>query len=304
MPFLESSLIKKLAEQQGFLACGIAEAEELTQEQTTLSEWLAKGYQGEMGYMQNHFEKRTNPVLLVDGAKSVVVFLYNYFPSEKQNAEAPKVAKYAYGNDYHFVIKSKLNDLLQKFKEINPEIEGRVFVDSAPVMERQWAVRAGLGWLGKNTLLLRKQTGSYFFIGSIISNIESQYDSPVTEHCGTCTACIEACPTDAFVKEGVLDASKCISYLTIELKDEIPEEFNNKTENWVFGCDICQEVCPWNRFAEPHEEPEFKPLYNWLEWNRADWQNLDSETFNKTFKHSAMKRAGLKKILASLNFNE
>lgn len=304
MPFIDQKLIKSIAEKHGFLACGIAKAVELKEERVKLNEWLSRGYHGEMSYMKNHFEKRINPTLLVEGSKSVIVFLYNYFPSQKQTDKAPKVARYAYGKDYHFVVKDKLNKVLQELQQLNKEIEGRVFADSAPVMERQWAVKAGLGWIGKNTLLLRKQSGSYFFIGSIISNIESEYDQQTTSHCGTCTACIDACPTSAFTEEGVLDASKCISYLTIELKNDIPEGFKNKTEDWIFGCDICQEVCPWNSFATPHSEKEFEPETEWLNWNTEDWMNLPKEKFNEVFKNSAIKRAGFNKLKTSLKFNE
>lgn len=299
MIFLDSNIIKSKAKELGFLDAGIVKAEKLELEETNLSAWLDKGYHGKMGYMENHFEKRLDPTLLVENANSVIVLLYNYFPSKQQNLDAPKIAKYAYGKDYHFVIKEKLNTLLIELQKINPEIEGRFFVDSAPVMERQWAQRAGLGWLGKNTLLLQKQRGSYFFIASLITNVQSNYDTPTTDHCGNCTACLDACPTNAFEQAGVLNASKCISYLTIELKESIPQEFHNKMEDWIFGCDICQDVCPWNRFSEPHSEPLFEAEGEWLNWTREDWKALSREKFNQTFKNSPLKRAGFDKIIDS-----
>ena len=302
---LYTQKIKEEASRLGFLACGVAKARYLEEEAPRLEQWLSQNYQGEMAYLANHFDKRLDPQKLVPGSKSVVSLLYNYFPSEVQSDEAaPKIAKYAYGEDYHFVIKRKLKDLLAFIQEEIGEVEGRVFVDSAPVMERIWAKEAGLGWLGKNTLLLNKKEGSFFFLAEIILDLDLVYDSPIqTDHCGTCTRCIDACPTEAILAPNLLDASKCISYLTIELKEAIPPNFSGQMENWAFGCDICQDVCPWNRFSKPHQEEAFKPHDDLLEMSSGDWHEMTEEVFRKVFKKSAVKRtkyAGLKRNLSFL----
>lgn len=287
----------------GFDMVGVSKAEKLDEEARQLESWLNKNHQGQMGWMANHFDKRVDPRLLVPGAKSVISLLYNYFPKEEQHEEgAPKIARYAYGEDYHFVIKKKLKTLLKWLQDEVGQISGRCFVDSAPVMERQWAERSGLGWLGKNTLLIHPRKGSYFFLAELIIDLELPVDHPIKDYCGTCTRCIDACPTDAISQEGyLLDASKCISYLTIELKDEIPEAFQDKMEGWAFGCDICQEVCPWNRFSTPHKEPAFDPHPDLLSMKEREWHEITEEVFNIIFKKSAVKRtkySGLKRNLA------
>lgn len=278
------------------MACGVATARRLDEEEDRLKEWLGRGYQGEMAYLERNIDKRLDPRLLVPGAKTVITFLYNYFPQDEQQRGAPSIARYARGEDYHRVIKDKLYNLVTRLEEQAGKISGRIFVDSAPVMERQWAALAGLGWIGKNSLLLRKGTGSWFFIGSLISDLDIAPDTPVTDHCGSCTACMEACPTQAIVADGVVDASKCISYLTIELKDPIPQEFHNNLSGWAFGCDICQEVCPWNRFSEPNQEPRFQPLNQWPAWDTGTWQNLTEEQFTDTFGQSAITRTGFVRL--------
>lgn len=253
--------------------------------------------------MANHFDKRLDPTKLVPGAKSVISLMYNYYPEQtQQDPNAPKIARYAYGTDYHFVIKDKLREMMQLIEDELGEINGRVFVDSAPVMERSWAKLSGLGWTGKHTLLINKGSGSYYFLAEIISDLELEYDGPVKDYCGTCTACIDACPTDAITPYEV-DASKCISYLTIELKDEIPQEFKGQMKNWAFGCDICQEVCPWNRFARPHNEPEFHPKDKLMQMDETEWHEITEEVFREVFKRSPVKRtkyAGLKRNLKFL----
>ncbi len=293
--------LRKLSEKYGFIAVGVAAARKLHEEEDRLKNWLEKGYHGSMQYMENHFEKRLDPTLLVPGAKSVICFLYNYFPEGKQNPEAPKVAKYAWGEDYHKVIKDKLYELVAELQTASGPMEGRIFVDSAPVMERQWASLAGLGWTGKNSLLLRKGVGSYFFIATIVCNLEIEPDEPTGSHCGTCTACIDACPTQAIVQDGVVDASKCISYLTIERKSDIPKAFQLHMEDYVFGCDICQDVCPWNHFSAPNTEPRFD-AGDWINWDNIAWQNMDEITFDKHFQKSAVTRAGFTKIRKNLEF--
>ena len=293
--------LRELSEKYGFIAVGVAAARKLSKEEDRLKTWLEKGYHGTMHYMENHFEKRLDPTLLVPGAKSVICFLYNYFPAEKQNPDAPKVAKYAYGEDYHRVIKDKLHDLVAELETAAGPVEGRIFVDSAPVMERQWAALAGLGWTGKNSLLLRKGVGSYFFIATIVCDLDIEPDAPTTSHCGTCTACIDACPTQAIVQEGVIDASKCISYLTIERKSDIPQTFQPNMENYIFGCDICQDVCPWNQFSTVHTEPRFD-AGEWIHWDKSAWQNMDERTFDTYFQESAVTRAGFTKIQKNLEF--
>lgn len=301
-----SALIKKEAERLGFLACGISKAEFLEDEAPRLESWLKNNYQGELYYMENNFDKRLDPRLLVDDAKSVISLSYNYFTEEKQQDPlAPKLSKYAYGTDYHFVIKDKLKELLLFIQEHIGEVSGRAFVDSAPVLDKAWAERAGLGWIGKHSLLLSKQKGSFFFLSELIVDLELEYDSRIqTDHCGTCTKCIDACPTDALLDNKTVDASKCISYLTIELKESIPTSFSGKMDNWMFGCDICQDVCPWNRFSIQHQEPLFNPHPDLLGMTKQDWEEITEDTFKKIFKKSAVKRtkyAGLKRNITFLN---
>jgi epoxyqueuosine reductase len=288
----------------GFLACGFSKVGPLEQERVFLNEYLQKGYHVKMKYMENHFEKRLDPGLLVEGSKSVVSVLYNYFTDKKQaDTEAPVISRYAYGKDYHLVVKEKLNQLLAWIKLISGTAKGRVFVDSAPILEKAWAQKAGLGWIGKNGNLLNKEFGSYFFIGEILLSIELEYNQvPVKNYCGQCTRCIDACPTKAIVAPAVVDGSRCISYLTIELKDEIPHEFIGKMKNRVFGCDICQEVCPFNKKAVEHSEPDFMPMEGLLEMLANDWHTMDENTFEKFFEHSAVKRTKYKGLLKNLLF--
>lgn len=300
-----AQFIKAKATELGFSFCGIAKAEYLDKEAPLLEHWLNKDMHGQMGYMANHFDKRLDPTKLVEGAKSVVTFLYNYYPKQDlAKTNNYKLAKYAYGTDYHFVIKEKLKALTESIHEEIGEVSGRAFVDSAPVMERVWAQKSGLGWIGKNSLLLNKGNGSFFFIAELIIDLELEIDGPVTDHCGTCTACIDACPTEAIPSPYVVDGSKCISYFTIELKDEIPDEVKGKFENWMFGCDICQDVCPWNRFSSPHQESQFFPHPDLATMTKQDWQEITQEVFLKVFKKSAVKRTkllGLKRNIEFLN---
>ncbi len=297
----DAKLIKKIAHDLGFSFCGIARAVFLEDEAPKLEEWLKRGYQGKMSYLENHFDKRLDPTLLVPGAQSVVSLIYNYFP-EKELEGQLKVARYAYGEDYHFVIKEKLKEFIWRIQEAVGEVNGRAFVDSAPVMERAWAQRSGLGWIGKNSLLLNRQMGSYFFLAELIIDLKLEPDGPVKDYCGTCTACMDACPTDAIGEPYVVDGSKCISYFTIELKEEIPAEMKGKFENWIFGCDICQEVCPWNRFAQPHTEKRFLPHPDLREMSSSDWQELTEEVFQKIFKKSAVKRTGWEGFQRNIRF--
>jgi len=285
-----TQIVKNTASKLGFDYCGIAEAAFLEEDAPKLEDWLNKNYHGKMAYMANHFDKRLDPRKLVADAKSVVSLMYNYYPQQKlpESADNLKIAKYAYGEDYHFVIKDKLKEFLECLKEEIGEVSGRVFVDSAPVMERQWAQKSGLGWKGKNSLLLNKTSGSFFFLAELIIDLPLAYDNPTTkDYCGTCTRCIDACPTDAILQDNLIDGSKCISYLTIELKDAIPDDFKGKMKNWVFGCDICQDVCPWNRFSKPHREEAFLPH---PDLEKSAWGEMTKETFNKVFKRSALKR--------------
>ncbi|PKV49446.1 epoxyqueuosine reductase [Aquimarina sp. MAR_2010_214] len=295
--------IKSEAKRLGFLSCGISKAEFLEQEAPRLEKWLNQNMHGEMRYMENHFDKRLDPTKLVDDSKSVISLLLNYFPSEKQkDPEAPKLSKYAYGTDYHFVIKDKLKQLLHFIEEEIGEVQGRAFVDSAPVLDKAWAAKSGLGWIGKNSNLLTQQVGSFYFIAELIIDLDLEYDTPVTDHCGTCTACIDACPTQAIVEPYVVDGSKCISYFTIELKEEIPNSYKNQFEDWMFGCDVCQDVCPWNRFSKPHNEPLFNPKPELLEMSKKDWQEITQEVFSKVFQKSAVKRTKFTGLQRNIDF--
>ncbi len=297
-------LIKAEARRLGFLSCGISKAEFLEAEAPRLEEFLNKNRHGEMRWMENNFDKRLDPTKLVDGSKSVISLLLNYYPEETQREDSYKISKYAYGRDYHFVIKDKLKQLLQFMQDEIGEISGRAFVDSAPVMDKAWAAKSGLGWIGKHSNLLSKQTGSFYFIAELIVDLDLEYDTPVTDHCGSCTACIDACPTDAIIDPYKVDGSKCISYFTIELKDELPNSYKNQFEDWMFGCDICQDVCPWNRFSKPHNEPLFNAHPELLEKDKQGWDELTKETFNEIFRKSAVKRTkfeGLKRNIQFLN---
>ncbi|WP_373057852.1 tRNA epoxyqueuosine(34) reductase QueG [Zunongwangia sp. H14] len=297
-----SEMIKTEAKRLGFLSCGISKAEFLEEEAPRVEEFLNKNRHGEMQWMENHFDKRLDPTKLVPGSKSVISLLLNYYPHEFQNKESYKISKYAYGRDYHFVIKDKLKQLLNFMQDEIGEIEGRAFVDSAPVLDKAWAARSGLGWIGKNSNLLSKQTGSFFFIAELIVDLGLEYDTPVTDHCGSCTACIDACPTDAIVEPYKVDGSKCISYFTIELKDELPNSYKDKFDDWMFGCDVCQDVCPWNRFSKPHNEPLFNPHPQLLENDKKDWEEITKETFNEIFKKSAVKRTKYEGLKRNLHF--
>ncbi|UWX55498.1 tRNA epoxyqueuosine(34) reductase QueG [Maribacter litopenaei] len=301
-----SQQIKTEAKRLGFLSCGISKADFLEQEAPRLEKWLGNNMHGEMGYMENHFDKRPDPRLLVDGAKSVISLLLNYFPKEIQTENSYKISKYAYGQDYHHVIKRKLGQLYDYISEEIGEVGGRAFVDSAPVLDKAWAAKSGLGWIGKNSNLLTKEVGSFYFVAELIIDLELEYDIPVTDHCGTCTACIDACPTQAIIEPYVVDGSKCISYLTIELKNEIPTEFQGKMDNWMFGCDVCQDVCPWNRFSKPHKEPLFDPNPELLCMTKREWEEITDDVFKKIFQKSAVKRtkfSGLKRNIEFLKNN-
>ena len=315
-----TQLIKTEATRLGFFHCGISKADFLEEEAPLLEQWLKDNRHGQMKYMENYFDKRLDPRLLVPGAKSVVSLLLNYFPEEDvrhpelvsgSNLEMlkqvqhdgdgkPKISKYAYGKDYHFVIKEKLKELVAFIRTNIGDVNGRVFVDSAPVMDKAWAKKSGLGWVGKNSNIINKQQGSFFFIAELIIDLDLEYDSPVADHCGTCTRCIDACPTDAIVQPYLVDGSKCISYFTIELKENTPPEMKNKFQDWAFGCDICQDVCPWNRFSKPHNEPHFMPNPEALNLTRKDWEEMTEEVFRKLFKDSPLKRAGFEKMMDNI----
>ena len=297
--------IKQTAYDLGFGFVGIARAERMDPEERRLEAWLNAGHHGTMQWMENHFDKRVDPTKLVPGAKSVVSLLYNYFPADDTpSREAPKIARYAYGEDYHRVVRAKLRELVDRLEEfLGHPIEGRVFVDSAPVLERDWAARAGTGWVGKNTLLLNPKAGSYFFLAELITDLDPAPDSRLRDHCGTCTRCIDACPTQAISPAGyVVDGSKCISYLTIELKEAIPEEFAGRMEGWAFGCDICQEVCPWNRFSTPHSEPAFAPHPELPDMGEREWHEMTEEVFRRVFRKSAVKRTKFSGLRRNLDF--
>ena len=300
-----AKIIKAEAKRLGFLSCGISKAEFLEEEAPRLERWLHNNMHGNMHYMENHFDKRLDPTLLVEGSKSVISLTYNYYTDAvQQDADAPKISKYAYGVDYHYVIKDKLNQLLEYIKDEIGDVHGRAFVDSAPIMEKAWAKKSGLGWIGKHSNLITQKVGSYYFIAELIVDLDLEVDHAVTDHCGSCTACIDACPTQAITEPYKVDGSKCISYFTIELKENIPSEMKGQLDHWMFGCDVCQEVCPWNRFSKNHSEPLFNPNPKLLSMSKKDWEEITQETFNKVFKKSAVKRtkySGLKRNVRFLN---
>lgn len=293
MSTVYTHMIREEAKRLGFDQCGIARAVELTEDARRLEQWLKQGFQGNMGYMERNFDLRIDPRKLVPGARSVITLLLNYYPGTRQEPDAVKIAKYAWGTDYHYVIREKLNALLDFIRHHIGEVQGRGFVDSAPVLERSWAQRSGLGWVGKNANLISKSSGSFFFLATLISDLELEPDAPFrTDHCGTCTRCIDACPTEAIAGPQLIDGSKCISYLTIELKEAlIPEDLQPKMEGWAFGCDICQDVCPWNRFSRPTEEPHFQPLPQVLNLSLNEWEALSESSFKQYFKHSPLSRS-------------
>ncbi|HHH54866.1 MAG TPA: tRNA epoxyqueuosine(34) reductase QueG [Bacteroidetes bacterium] len=294
--------IKIKAKELGFFDIGISKVERLSEDEKRLKKWLSQGMYGSMTYMKNHFDKRVDPAMLVPGAKSVISLMYNYYTEKEQKSDL-KISKYAYGRDYHKVVKKKLKFLLEYISTEIAEVNGRAFVDSAPVLERAWAKKGGLGWIGKNTLLINKSRGSFFFLAELIVDIDLFYDSPVSDHCGNCTRCIDACPTDAISANGYeMNASKCISYLTIENKDEIPDEFEGKMENYIFGCDICQTVCPWNRFAQGHEEKDFEPKKKFLDMSNEDWKNLKEEEYKELFYGTPVVRTKYKGLKRNIEF--
>ena len=298
-----TAFVKAQAKELGFDFCGISKAGFLEEEADHLEQWLKKGMHGKMNYMENHFDKRLDPTKLVEGSKSVVSLAYNYYPKEDLAKEGEyKISKYAYGKDYHFVIKEKLKLFLDRIRENIGEVDGRAFVDSAPIMERAWAKKGGIGWVGKHSLLLNREIGSFFFLAELIIDLELLEDGPVKDYCGTCTRCIDACPTQAIVGNGIVDGSKCISYFTIELKDEIPKDVKGKFDNWIFGCDICQDVCPWNRFSKPHQEPAFSPHEDLGDMKINDWEEITREVFNTIFKKSPVKRTKLEGLQRNIDF--
>ncbi len=295
-------LIKSEAKRLGFLSCGISKAGFLEKEAPRLEKWLTNNMHGEMLYMENHFDKRLDPTKLVEDSKSVISLLLNYYPSETQTENTFKVSKYAYGTDYHLVIKDKLKQLLEFIQETIGDVHGRAFVDSAPVLDKAWAAKSGLGWIGKHSNLLTQQVGSFYFIAELIIDLELEYDTPTTDHCGTCTKCIDACPTQAITEPYVIDGSKCISYFTIELKEKIPTEMKNKFDDWVFGCDVCQDVCPWNRFSKAHSEPLFNPHPELLSMTKKDWEDITEDVFKDIFKNSAIKRTKFEGLKRNIQF--
>jgi epoxyqueuosine reductase len=299
-----SRLIKEKAHRLGFSYCGIAKAMPLDDDARRLEKWLKMGWQGKMNYMEHHFDLRIDPTKLVPGARSVITLLMNYFPSERQQDHAPKIASYAWGKDYHGVIKTKLKQLLAELQEEIGAVAGRGFVDSAPVLERAWALRSGLGWIGKNGNLITKKTGSFYFIATLITDLALEYDDPFAkDYCGSCTRCIDACPTEAILPNKTIAADKCISYYTIELKDQLlPKEAKENMEGWMFGCDTCQTVCPWNRFSTPHNEIAFAPLPEILNLSTREWMAMTEDTFKKTFKDSPLLRPGYKGIMRNIQF--
>jgi epoxyqueuosine reductase len=298
-----SQLIKAKALELGFEYCGISKAEFLKEEAPRLENWLKQNMHGKMSWMENHYDKRLDPTKLVEGAKSVVSMLLNYYPEEEMSSEGNyKISKYAYGNDYHIVIKDKLKELIFFIKEKIGEVNGRAFVDSAPVMDKVWAKKSGLGWIGKNSNLINTETGSFFFIAEIILDLELDYDGPIKDYCGTCTRCVDACPTQALDNPYIVDGSKCISYLTIELKEAMPLEFKGKMENWIFGCDICQDVCPWNRFSKVQKEKDFEASPALKKMKTTDWEEITKEVFNQVFKNSAIKRTKFEGLKRNIGF--
>jgi epoxyqueuosine reductase len=299
-----TQFVKEQALALGFSAVGISRAEFLEEHAKPLERWLNNNMHGEMAYMANHFDMRLDPRLLVDGAKSVISLMYNYYPQDQlsQSSDSLKIAKYAYGEDYHFVVKDRLKILLERMRQKIGDIHGRAFVDSAPVLERAWAMRSGLGWMGKNTNIIRKGQGSYFFLCELIVDIPFEYDTPQTDHCGTCTACIDACPTNAITHPQQVDGSKCISYFTIELKEQIPQDMKGKFENWIFGCDICQDVCPWNRFAKPHQEPRFNAPETLKNADNAFWIEMTEDVFGEIFRKSPLKRTKYNGLKRNIDF--
>ena len=284
------------------MSCGISKAGFLEQEAPRLEDWLNNNRNGQMSYMENHFDKRLDPTLLVDDAKSIISLLLNYYPGELQNSDSYKISKYAYGEDYHFIIKDKLKEFLFSIQSTIGAVSGRAFVDSAPVLDKAWAAKSGLGWIGKNSNLLTQKVGSFYFIAELIIDLDLDYDNATTDHCGSCTACIDACPTDAILAPYVVDGSKCISYFTIELKENIPSELKNKFDDWAFGCDVCQDVCPWNRFSKKHNEPLFDPNPEFLSMSKKDWREITEETFKVVFKNSPLKRVKFQGIKRNIDF--
>nr|WP_223151068.1 tRNA epoxyqueuosine(34) reductase QueG [Flavobacterium sp. GP15] len=297
-----TEFIKSEAIRLGFLSCGISKAGFLEEDAPRLENWLKNNNNGQMSYMENHFDKRLNPTLLVEDAKSVISLLLNYYPEEHQNPEAFKISKYAYGEDYHFVIKEKLKELLFSIQSTIGDVSGRAFVDSAPVLDRAWASKSGLGWIGKNSNLITQKVGSFYFIAELIIDLDLEYDNATTDHCGNCTACIDSCPTEAIVAPYVVDGSKCISYFTIELKENIPIEMKGKFNDWAFGCDICQDVCPWNKFSKKHNEPLFTANSELLTMSKKDWIEITEETFKTVFKKSPIKRAKFLGLKRNIDF--
>ena len=297
-----TQLIKSEAKRLGFLSCGISKAEFLEVEALRLEKWLNNNMHGQMSYMQNHFDKRLDPTLLVDDSKSVISLLLNYYPEQKQSDQSYKLSKYAYGKDYHEVIKSKLKELTHYIQTEIGDVSGRAFVDSAPVLDKAWAAKSGLGWIGKHSNLLTQKVGSFYFIAELIIDLDLEYDTIVSDHCGTCTACIDACPTQAITEPYVVDGSKCISYFTIELKDQLPNTMKGQFDDWMFGCDVCQDVCPWNKFSKPHSEPLFNPHPELLDMTKKDWDEITEDVFKKVFQKSAVKRTKFSGLQRNIKF--
>ena len=298
-----SQLIKQKALKFGFQSCGISKAEFLEEEARPLEDWLKNNFQGEMQYMENYFDKRLDPRLLVEGSKSVISLSYNYFPKEEiSSIDNFKISKYAYAQDYHEIIKEILRDMVTELREEIGDFDYRIFVDSAPVLERAWAKKSGIGWVGKNANLITKQNGSFYFLAEIICDLKLESDYTTTDHCGTCTKCIDACPTNAIISDKIIDGSKCISYATIELKNEIPDSFKDKMDDWMFGCDVCQDVCPWNRFSKPHQQPLFSPNNQLKNFKKEDWTELTQELFSEIFRKSPVKRTKFSGLMRNINF--
>tara|TARA_B100001093_G_scaffold398647_1_gene386014 strand:- start:1910 stop:2842 length:933 start_codon:yes stop_codon:yes gene_type:complete len=298
-----SDFIKRKASELGFISCGISKSGFLENEIGRFESWLKNNYHGKMSYMERNFDKRMDTRKLVDGSKSVISLLFNYFPSKDINStDSFKISKYAYGKDYHFIIKDKLKTLLSNMRNEIGEIDGRVFIDSAPILEKAWAKKSGLGWIGKNTNLISKKTGSFFFIAEIIVDLELEYDNEVTDHCGSCSACLDACPTDALYEPYKIDASKCISYFTIELKEQFPKNLKKDFKDWIFGCDICQDVCPWNKFSKPNSEPLLNPIKEINQYSKKDWLDITDEVFKVVFKGSPLKRAKFKGLMRNIKY--